>query len=124
VRSRARLLVATSVAVAAATAAGGAAAAAVHLTISPAIVHRGGTIHISGNAGGCGVGSTVFVISRAFVHTHEFAGVSAVLARVRVGGAFRATTVIPRGRRPARYNVTARCGGGNLGVLVHVTVRR
>jgi hypothetical protein len=123
VRSTARLLCATSIAVAAAAAAG-AAAAAVHLTISPAIVHRGGTIHISGNAGGCGVGSTVFVISRAFVHTHEFAGVSAVLARVRAGGVFRATTVIPRGRRPARYNVTARCGGGNLGVLVHVTVRR
>jgi hypothetical protein len=49
------------------------------------------------------------VLSRAFVHTHDFAGVSAAYARVRVGGAVR---------------VTARCGGGNLGVPVHLTVRR
>jgi len=101
-----------------------AAGALTHLTLTPAIVHRGGTVHIKGNADGCTVGNTVFVLSRAFVHTHEFAGVSAVLAKVRAGGAFRATTVIPRTRRPGRYNVTARCGGGNLGVLVHLTVRR
>jgi hypothetical protein len=81
-------------------------------------------VHVRGNADGCGLGSTVFVISRAFVHTHEFAGVSAVLARVRAGGAFRAATVIPRTRRPGRYVVTARCGGGNLGVLARLTVRR
>jgi hypothetical protein len=111
-------------AVAALAAAAGAAGSTVRLTVSPTVVHRGGTVHIRGNADGCGRGSTVFVISRAFVHTHEFAGVSAVLARVRAGGAFRATTVIPRGRRPGRYNVTARCGGGKLGVLAHLTVRR
>jgi hypothetical protein len=111
-------------AVAALAAAAGASASTVHLTVSPAIVHRGGTVHIRGSAGDCSVGSTVFVLSRAFVQTHEFAGVSAVLARVRSGGAFRATTVIPRTRRPGRYNVTARCGGGNLGVLLHLTVRR
>jgi hypothetical protein len=111
-------------AVAALAAAGAASASTVHLTVSPGIVHRGGTVHIRGNAGDCSVGNNVFVLSRAFVHTHEFAGVSAVLARVRSGGAFRATTVIPRTRRPGRYNVTARCGGGNLGVLLHLTVRR
>jgi hypothetical protein len=103
---------------------GDAAGALTHLTLTPAIVHRGGTVRIKGNADGCTVGNTVFVLSRAFVHTHEFAGVSAVLAKVRAGGAFRATTVIPRTRKPGRYNVTARCGGGNLGVLVHLTVRR
>jgi hypothetical protein len=119
-----RGLVASSLVLVALAAAAGAAGSAVHLTISPAVVARGGTVHIRGNADGCARGNTVFVISRAFVHTHEFAGVSAVLARVRAGGAFRATTVIPRGRRPGRYNVTARCGGGNLGVLVHLTVRR
>jgi hypothetical protein len=109
---------------AALAAAGGAVASAAHLTLTPATVHRGGTVHIKGNADGCNVGNTVFVLSRAFVHTHEFAGVSAVLAKVRAGGAFRATTVIPRGRKPGRYDVTARCGGGNLGVLAHLTVRR
>jgi hypothetical protein len=107
-----------------ALAAVGAAGSLTHLTLTPAIVHRGGTVHIKGNADGCTVGNTVFVLSRAFVHTHQFAGVSAVLAKVRTGGAFRATTVIPRTRKPGRYNVTARCGGGNLGVLVHLTVRR
>lgn len=96
----------------------------VALALTPSVVHRGGTVHIKGNADGCPKGDTVFVLSRAFVHTHEFAGVSAVLARVRAGGAFRATTVIPRTRKPGRYTVTARCGGGNLGIAAHLTVRR
>jgi hypothetical protein len=119
-----RRLVASSLVLVPLVATAGAAGSPVHLTISPAIVARGGTVHIRGNADGCTRGNTVFVISRAFVHTHEFAGVPAVLARVRAGGAFRATTVIPRSRRPGRYGVTARCGGGNLGVLAHLTVRR
>jgi hypothetical protein len=118
-----RRLVASSLALAALAGSAAADGSVARLTITPSIVHRGGTVHIRGNADGCSVGNTVFVISRAFVHTHEFAGVSAVLARVRAGGAFRATTVIPRRRRPGRYDVTARCGGGNLGVLVHLTVR-
>jgi hypothetical protein len=119
-----RPLIASSLALVPLAAAVGAAGSPVRLTISPAIVPRGGTVHIRGHADGCARGNTVFVISRAFVHTHAFAGVSAVLARVRSGGAFRATTVIPRTRRPGRYGVTARCGGGNLGVLAHLTVRR
>ena len=98
-------------------------ASAPSLTLTPASVKRGHTVLIKGSADGCTVGNTVFVISRAFVHTHEFAGVSAVLARVRYGGSFRVTTRIPATRRPGRYNVTARCGGGNLGVLKHLTVR-
>jgi hypothetical protein len=119
-----RLLVVAVLALAALAGTARARSMLTSLSISPGIVHRGGTVHIRGNADGCGRGSTVFVISRAFVHTHEFAGVSAVLARVRAGGVFRAATVIPRTRRPGRYSVTARCGGGNLGVLVHLTVRR
>jgi hypothetical protein len=43
---------------------------------------------------------------------------------VRAGGVFRASTVIPRMRKPGRYVVTARCGGGNLGITAHLTVRR
>jgi len=119
-----RRLLGSSVVLVALTAASAAAASTPWLALTPAVVHRGGTVHINGNADGCARGNTVFVISRAFVHTHEFAGVSAVLARVRAGGAFRATTVIPRRRRAGRYTVTARCGGGNLGVLVRLTVRR
>jgi hypothetical protein len=100
-----------------------AVAARPSLFVSPTTVKRGGTVQIRGNADGCPVGDTVFVLSRAFARTHAFAGVPAVLARVRRGGGFRATTTIPRRRRPARYGVTARCGGGNLGVLAHLTVR-
>jgi hypothetical protein len=118
-----RLFAAALVLVALTTAVG-AGASPVRLTLSPTIVHRGGTVYIRGNADGCTRGNTVFVISRAFSPAHEFAGVPAVLARVRAGGVFRATTVIPRRRRPGRYGVTARCGGGNLGVLAHLTVRR
>jgi hypothetical protein len=101
-----------------------ASAAAPSLSLSPTSVRRGHLVRISGSADGCNVGNTVFVISRAFPHTHEFAGVSAVLARVRTGGRFSATTRIPRLRRPGRYGVTARCGGGNLGVLAHLRVTR
>lgn len=93
------------------------------LIVSPTKVKRGGRVQIRGNADGCPVGNTVFVLSHAFVRTHEFAGVPTVLARVRRGGGFRATTTIPRRRRPGGYGVTARCGGGNLGLLAHLTVR-
>jgi hypothetical protein len=98
-------------------------ASAPSLTLTPSSVKRGHTVLIKGSADGCTVGNTVFILSRAFVHTHDFAGVPAVLARVRTGGTFRVTTRIPARKRPGRYGVTARCGGGNLGVLRHLTVR-
>jgi len=79
---------------------------------------------IKGSADGCPVGDAVIIISRAFVHTHDFAGLPAVLARVKSGGSFRVTTRIPATKRPGRYRVTGRCGGGNLGFLKHLTVRR
>ena len=63
------------------------------------------------------------VLSRAFAPTHEFAGMSAVLARVRSNGLYAATTRIPRTRGPGRYVVTARCGGGNFGIARYLVVR-
>jgi hypothetical protein len=102
---------------------GTATASAPSLTLTPSSVKRGHTVLVKGSADGCTAGSTVFILSRAFVHTHDFAGVPAVLARVRYGGSFRVTTRIPATKRPGRYSVTARCGGGNLGVLKHLTVR-
>ena len=97
-------------------------AAAPALTVTPSIVHRGHKVTLKGSADGCAVGNTVVLISHAFVHTHDFAGVPAVLAAVRHGGAFRVTTRIPAKKRPGRYAVTARCAGGNLGVIAHVRV--
>ncbi len=57
------------------------------------------------------------------MHTHDFAGVP-VLAKVKYRGSFRVTTRIPATKRPWRYGVTGRCGGGNLGFLKHLTVHR
>ncbi len=101
-----------------------AASASVFLTVTPKAVHRGHTVLIGGSAGSCPVGDTVTIISRAFPRTHEFAGVPAVLAKVRSAGHFRATTRIPLRRQVGRYGVTARCGGGNLGVEARLTVLR
>ncbi|MBA3736667.1 MAG: hypothetical protein H0W90_16005 [Actinobacteria bacterium] len=99
-------------------------AATPSLSVSPASIRAGGTIRLSGSADGCTLGSNVFLLSRAFVRRHEFAGVPAALAKVRTGGAFKVWTTIPRARRPGHYVITARCGGGNLGVSVSLRVRR
>jgi hypothetical protein len=120
----ARMLVGVTAIAASLTIAVIATAAVPSLSLTPSSVRRGHLVVIKGSADGCTVGNRVTIISRAFVHSHEFAGVSAVLAKVRSGGSFATTTRIPRSKRPGRYAVTARCGGGNLGVLKHLTVRR
>src|SRR3954447_17619672 len=93
------------------------------LSVSPGSVHAGGAVRLIGSADGCTAGSNAFLLSRAFVHRHEFAGVAAVLARVHPGGGFKVWTTIPRSRRPGRYVITGRCGGGNLGFAVSLRVR-
>ena len=92
------------------------------LKLSPNPVKAGHTVAIKGSADGCPVGDTVTIISHAFPATHTFAGVPAVLTKVRAGGSFHTSTTIPSGKRVGVYSVTARCGGGNLGVLVHLHV--
>jgi hypothetical protein len=96
----------------------------VALTVAPSTVRHGGSVLVSGVAGGCTAGDAVTVLSRAFSAAHSFAGVPAVLAQVGSAGRFSARTRIPAARAPGRYVVTARCGGGNLGVSAHVTVTR
>ena len=99
-----------------------AAPSAVSLTVAPANVHRGHRVIIRGNAGDCPLGDAVTIISRAFAHTHDFAGLPAVFARVRTGGRFGIRPRIPSNRQPGNYVVTARCGGGNLGVSAQIHV--
>ena len=77
---------------------------------------------VKGSADGCAVGNTVTLISRAFVHTHDFAGLPAIYAKVKYGGKFKVTTMIPATKKPKTYTITARCGGGNLGVSAHLKV--
>jgi hypothetical protein len=95
------------------------------LHASPDPVKAGHTLTLTGNARpGCVAGDTVTIMSKAFVHTHEFAGIPAVYAAVHSGGSFKTTTTIPRRRKAGIYGITARCGGGNFGVLVHLHVTR
>jgi hypothetical protein len=98
-------------------------AVTVALTVKPASVRRGGTVLVSGVAGGCTAGDQVTISSRAFAATHRFAGVPAVFAPVGSAGRFSAMAPIPATRRPGAYVLTARCGGGNLGVSARLTVK-
>jgi hypothetical protein len=94
----------------------------VALHVAPASVHRGGTVLVTGVAGDCPAGDAVTIISHAFPATHSFAGVPAVFAQVGAAGRFSVKTYVPSARRPGLYTVSARCGGGNLGVTARVTV--
>ncbi len=92
------------------------------LHVTPPRVRAGSTVRVYGDAGGCPRGEQVTLLSFAFPRQHEFAGEPAVYARVRSGGVFSTTTRAAPGRTPGRYVITARCGGGNLGVSADLTV--
>ena len=93
------------------------------INATPASVRAGQRVRISGLAGGCTKGNRVTLLSRAFPHTHEFAGVPAVFATVRAGDRYSTRVRIPAKRKAGRYAITARCGGGNFGITAHVRVR-
>jgi len=97
-------------------------AVTVALTVKPGVVRRGGTVVVSGVAGGCTAGDQVTISSRAFAPTQSFAGIPAVFAKVGSAGRFSAKTRIPATRRPGMYVLTARCGGGNLGISARLAV--
>jgi hypothetical protein len=84
--------------------------------VKPKKVHAGQKVRVFGHAAGCPTGDTVTLISRAFPKKHEFAGVPAVFTRVKAGGDYSKRVRIPRSKTPKRYTISARCGGGNLGV--------
>ena len=46
----------------------------------------------------------------------------AVLAKVRPSGNYSKRVRIPEGKTPKRYRISARCGGGNLGVSRRIRV--
>jgi len=98
------------------------AAARPTIAADPNPVHRGAVVRVHGAVPGCPAGDTVTLISKAFAAKHEFAGVPAVFATIRASGRYSVRTRIPRTRRPGRYSVTGRCGGGNLGVSVTLRV--
>jgi hypothetical protein len=97
-------------------------AAPVAIHVSPSSVAAGDTVTLSGSVGPDCPGP-VTLISKAFAHTHDFAGLPAVFAAVEPGGAFTATTRIPGSKAAGTYTITGRCGGGNLGVSATLLVR-
>jgi hypothetical protein len=91
------------------------------LHVTPSTVPAGGAVQVSGT---CEPNTEGFAISHAFLHnaSHDFAGVGAAPFTTNAAGAFSVTAAIPSSIAAGSYTVTARCGGGNLGIAVSLTV--
>jgi hypothetical protein len=92
------------------------------LHATPPSAFPGQTVRVGGLAGGCRTGNQVTLLSGAFPHTHDFAGVPAVFTKVRPDDTYATFIRIPASRKPGRYAITARCGGGSFGVTAHLRV--
>src|SRR3954466_9653679 len=99
------------------------AAEAAALAVAPSSVAAGGSVTVTGN---CEPNTSGTAISPAFLHDapHDFAGVGAVTFTTDAAGNFSAAAQIPASRTPGSYKVTARCGGGNLGLEAPLAVTR
>jgi hypothetical protein len=95
-----------------------ATAAAPRLNVQPTSVARGGTVTVSGR--GCLAGDVVYLISPPFLG-HAFVAHS-VATRAHANGSFSRRVRIRTSAHVGRYLITARCGGGNLGVAAHLRV--
>jgi germination protein M len=101
----------------------GAAAAGVprvRLVATPATVPAGGVVRVSATRSSCLPGDQVTLISAAFPG-HAF-GEGAVYGRAGSHGSFAVPARVRSGLRPGEYQVTVRCGGGNLGVAASFRV--
>ena len=98
-----------------------AAAPTATLHVSPSTQAAGGSVQVSGT---CEANSSGYAISHAFLHDagHDFAGVGAVSFSTDASGSFSVTAQIPAGTAPGSYEVSARCGGGNLGITATLTI--
>ena len=110
--------VTASAAVVALVLAGTVAGATPRLTVQPKSVARGGVVTVSGT--GCRAGDLVYLISRPFVGSAFVA--HSVATRARSNGSFSRRVHIRTSIRSGRYLITARCGGGNLGVSARLRV--
>jgi hypothetical protein len=117
VRTIALVLTGAGLLAAAAPAAGAGAA----ISVNPTAAQAGSLVRVSGSAdGGCAAGVTL--ISQAFPHANDFAGLPAVYALPAADGRFSVRVRIPAVRAPGAYAITGRCGGGNLGVTARLRV--
>jgi hypothetical protein len=90
----------------------------VTLTAAPAVVRRGGTVTIAG--GVCTPNSDAILLSKLFPG-HAY-GVGAITAKTGANGRFSKAYVVPKLKAPGSYAITARCGGGTLGIVARVRV--
>ena len=102
-------------------------ASAATINVSPSTVAVGGQVTVSGDVlangqPGCEVPGDVTLISPAFQGLGEFAGVGAITAPADSSGNFSVTATLPATTGPGTYEITGRCGGGNLGVSASLTV--
>lgn len=97
------------------------AASGASLSVSPATQHAGGSVQVSGT---CEAGTSGVAISQAFFHdaSHDFAGLGAAAFTTDSQGRFATTATIASTTQPGSYTVSARCGGGNIGVTATVVV--
>ena len=98
--------------------AGTVAGAPPRLSVQPKSIARGGVVTVTG--WGCRAGDLVYLISPPFVG-HAFVAHS-VATRARSNGAFSRSIHIRTSVHAGRYLITARCGGGNLGVIARLRV--
>ena len=110
--------VTASAAVVALVLAGTVAGANPRLTVEPKSVARGGVVTVSGT--GCRAGDVVYLISPPFAGNAFVA--HSVATRARSNGSFSRRVHIRASIRAGRYLITARCGGGNLGVSARLRV--
>jgi hypothetical protein len=89
-----------------------------YIRVHPTAVARGGRVTVSGR--GCRAGETVYLISPPFVG-NAFVEHS-VATRARANRTFSRIVRIRRHVHVGRYLITARCGGGNLGVSARLRV--
>jgi hypothetical protein len=102
-------------------------AVAATIAVTPSVVPAGGQVTISGDVladgtPGCTVPGAVTLISPAFAGLGEFAGTPATTAQADAAGNFTTTVTISASVASGTYDVTGRCGGGNLGVTGTLTV--
>jgi hypothetical protein len=86
------------------------------IVATPNPVKAGHTVTIHGVVPGCPRGDQLTLISQAFNHRHDFAGLPAIFATIKAHSAYSVTTRIPAGKARGPYAISGRCGGGNIGV--------
>jgi hypothetical protein len=102
-------------------------ASAATILANPSTVVAGSQVTVSGDvlangSPGCSVPGEVTLISPAFAGLGDFAGTPATVATADATGSFSTTVTIAPSVAPGTYDITGRCGGGNLGVTGSITV--